>query len=99
MNVRVNYDDLEFLRDHLDSIVEEFNAASQRRADLAEAIDQPWGHNRLMQKSNEFETQWDDRRKALREGIEGVSKHVKGVLEGFKEFDTEAASQFENTGE
>lgn len=99
MNVQVNYDDLEFLRDHLSNIVEEFEQASARRNDLALDIGQPWGHNRLLVKSTEFETQWDDRRKKLREGIEGVAEHVHGVLESFKQFDTEAASQYDNAGE
>lgn len=92
MSVKVSYDEIGSLYTNLLATQTEFDSASQRRNDLALDIDQPYGHNALMVAATDFETQWDDRRNKLNEGLQSVIDRARTVLDGFGDFDLEAAA-------
>jgi|SRR5690606_29632714 hypothetical protein len=92
MSVKVSYDQIGGLYTNLLATQTEFDAAAQRRSDLAQDIAQPYGQNDLRAAATDFESQWDDRRKKLNEGLQSVIDRAKTVLEGFGDFDLEAAA-------
>lgn len=89
MDIKVDYAMLERLEARVAAIIEEFEQASSRRSDLVAAVDQPDGHAALQHRVHDFETQWDDRRKQLREGLGGVLESTRKVLEGWQTGDKE----------
>lgn len=93
MSVKVSYDEIGALYTNLLATRIEFDNASSRSSDVAGDIGQPYGNNALMAEANEFETQWDDRRNKLNEGLGSVVDRAKAVLEGFGDFDLESAAQ------
>lgn len=96
MNIRVNYRMLEQLQERVTLIIDEFEEASARREDLVDAVGSPDGHERLRNAVGDFESQWDDRRKQLREGLETVRENTTKVLEGWKTGDQDLADGMES---
>ena len=92
MNIKVSYGMLETLQERVSQIVEEFEQASARREDLVAAVGRPDGEERLQNAVSDFESQWDDRRKQLREGLETVRDNATKVLEGWKQGDQDIAN-------
>ena len=95
MNIKVSYGMLETLQERVSQIVEEFEHASARREDLVAAVGRPDGEERLQNAVSDFESQWDDRRKQLREGLETVRDNATKVLEGWKQGDQDIANGME----
>ena len=95
MNIKVSYGMLETLQERVSQIVEEFEQASARREDLVAAVGRPDGEERLQNAVSDFESQWDDRRKQLREGLETVRDNATMVLEGWKQGDQDIANGME----
>ena len=95
MNIKVSYGMLETLQERVSQIVEEFEQASARREDLVAAVGRPDGEERLRNAVSDFESQWDDRRKQLREGLETVRDNATKVLEGWKQGDQDIANGME----
>ncbi|MBO9627725.1 MAG: hypothetical protein J7484_15310, partial [Microbacterium sp.] len=77
MSVKVSYDEIGAIYTNLVATKTEFDSASQRRTDLALDIGQPYGHNQLLVEASDFETQWDDRRNKLNEGLDSVIDRAK----------------------
>lgn len=98
MGVKVKYDQLDGLSKELKDIVDEFENAVHRRNDLKDAVGHPYGESALRGVADDFETRWDDRRKALIENCSKLKEHVDAVIKGFKDFDVEAAKKSENKG-
>ena len=96
VGVKVSYDELGELSTQLRNIVGEFEDAGGRRKDLENAVDRPYGKGELKDAAHDFEGRWDDRRKRLMESCKGVADHVDGVIQGFQEFDVEAAQKSES---
>ncbi|MFL0565551.1 hypothetical protein [Microbacterium sp. 179-I 1D1 NHS] len=95
MSVKVSYAELGELQTQLTSIIGEFENAGARRRDLEGAVGSPYGKNDLKDVAHDFEGRWDDRRKRLMESCKAVADQVKGLVEGFQEFDVEAGSRTE----
>ncbi|MGM1017076.1 MAG: flagellar protein FlgN [Actinomycetota bacterium] len=93
MGVKVSYDRLGALYTNLLAISSEFDEAASRRSDLQSDVDRPYGRSELRDLAGDFESQWDDRRNKLNEGLKKVSEHTKAILDGFGDFDTEAAAE------
>ena len=93
MDVKVSYDELGTLYTNLLAISIELDNSSSRSRDLADDIDRPYGESELRSLASDFESQWDDRRNKLNEGLKTVSEHAKALLEGFGDFDVEAAAE------
>ncbi len=92
MSVKVSYDELGSLYTNLLAISTEFDEASARRSDLEDAVDRPYDRDDLRSLAGKFEKQWDDRRSKLNEGLQSVTERAKTVLEGFGDFDFQAAA-------
>lgn len=95
MNIKVTYSMLETLHERVIAIVDEFEQASARREDLVEAVGRPDGEDRLRSAVSDFESQWDDRRKQLHEGLETVRDNARTVLEGWQQGDKDLAAGME----
>jgi len=93
MGVKVSYDQLGDLYTNILAISTEFDEASSRASDLSADVDRPYGRGDLRTVTNDFESQWDDRRTKLKDGLDKVGEHAKALLEGFGDFDTEAAAE------
>ncbi|MDE0547478.1 hypothetical protein [Microbacterium sp. C7(2022)] len=93
MSVKISYDELGTLYTNLLATQTEFEEASKRRSDLGDDIGRPYDRGELRDKTNDFESRWDDRRNKLNEGLKTVTEHTKAVLEGFGDFDTELAAE------
>lgn len=95
--VKVNYSELQPLTVALDAIIEEFDQAGARRDTLRDGVARPYGMSDLYDAADHFEGRWDDRRKRLMGNCEKVRDHAQTVIDGFQEFDSEAAASFEET--
>ncbi|MCM3697503.1 hypothetical protein [Microbacterium oleivorans] len=93
MSVKISYDELGALYTNLLATQTEFESASQRRSDLSSDIGTPYGRGELRERTENFESRWDDRRNKLNEGLKAVTEQAKAVLEGFGDFDTEMAAE------
>lgn len=98
MGVKVKFDELQQLVTQLRSVVDEFEHAGSRRRELQGAVGRPYGENQLHDAADDFEGRWDDRRKNLMENCKGLADHVDDVVQGFKDFDADAASKFDDGG-
>ena len=94
-DVLITFDELLVLRQQLDAIVAELEAAGDRSNELEAAIGRPYGRSELLSKASDFESRWNDKRVDLARDMTKVRDHVQGVLEGFAEFDQEAAITLE----
>jgi hypothetical protein len=93
VSVKISYQELGALYTNLLATQTEFESASQRRSDLSADIGSPYGRGELRDKTDDFESRWDDRRNKLNEGLSAVTEQAKVVLEGFGDFDTEMAAE------
>ena len=93
VGVKISYDELGALYTDLLAIRSEFDEASARRSDLQDSIDRPYGFGALRDAAGAFESQWDDRRNKLNQGLEAVTERAKTVLEGFGDFDLQVAEE------
>ncbi|WP_072314591.1 hypothetical protein [Agrococcus sp. Marseille-P2731] len=96
MNVKVDYSKLSTLSRRLRDIIDEFDEASARREDLEAAVDRPDGHATLQDRVREFESQWDDRRNQLKDGLENVLERTDKTLEAWQTGDEELAASVES---
>jgi len=94
-DVYIQLEKLNEVKSNLDAIIEEFEHATSNSEDLEADISDPYGRSKLRDEAREFEERWDDKRKDLKKGLEGVRDHVKGVIDGFEEWDAETAKAFE----
>lgn len=95
-DVLITFDELLALRQQLDAIITELEGAGDRSSELEAAIGNPFGRGDLRDRAGDFESRWNDKRVDLVRDMTKVRDHVQGVLEGFAEFDEEAALQLES---
>ena len=93
-DVYIKLEQLETVVSELASIIDEFENATSRSEELEAAIGDPFGESKLREEAQEFEERWDDKRNQLKDGLEGVKDHVKGILDGIEEWDAETAKAF-----
>lgn len=79
----------------LDSIIDEFDHAVGNADALEGAIGNPFRRGELRSHADDFEKRWDMKRKDLKEEISEVRDHMKGVVEGFQNWDSETALMFQ----
>lgn len=93
-DVYITLDKLEQVVTDLEAIISEFEKATSLSEELEAAIGDPFGESKLREEAQEFEERWDDKRNQLKDGLEGVKDHVKGILDGIEEWDAETAKAF-----
>lgn len=94
-DVKIELDQLRAVQSQLEAITQEFDKATSLSEELEAAIGSPFGDSRLRDKAREFEERWDKKRDKLNESLKKVHEHVKGVVDGFEDWDTEAAINLE----
>lgn len=94
-DILIKISELQTVKTSLDSIVEEFENATDRSEDLESDIGDPFDKSDLRDKACDFEERWDDKRDDLMESLKKVSEHIKGVIDGIENWDSETALQFE----
>lgn len=87
----ISFEQLREVRRQLDSIIDEFDAATSNSEALEAAIGDPFGRSELRNKAQDFEERWDNKRDELKESLEGVRDHVQGVVENVADADAEMA--------
>ena len=94
-DVKIKIETLSRIQTQLNAIVDEFENATGNSEALEAAIGNPYGRGELRDKAQDFEERWDDKRDDLKESLEDLRKHVKGVVDGFENWDSETALQFQ----
>lgn len=94
-DILIKISELEKVKTSLDSIVDEFENATSSSEDLEADIGDPFDMSDLRDKACDFEERWDDKRNDLKDSLKKVSEHIKGVIDGIAEWDSETALQFE----
>lgn len=94
-DVKIKIETLARISTQLEAIVSEFENATDNSEALEADIGNPFGKSELREKAQDFEERWDDKRSDLKDSLEDVHKHVKGVVEGFENWDSETALQFQ----
>jgi predicted nucleic acid-binding Zn-ribbon protein len=97
-DVLILFSDLDALNEKLKQITTELEDAGSRADALEEAIGDPYGRNDLREAVEDFEDRWNNRREDLAKDIKKLQEHVKGVLDGFSDWDTETAASMERSG-
>lgn len=95
-DILIKISELETVKRSLDSIVEEFENATDSSEDLEADIGDPFDKSELRDKACDFEERWDDKRNDLKDSLKKVSEHIKGVIDGIEDWDSETALQFES---
>lgn len=95
-DVLIRYTQLTELNAQLLAIVEELDGAVGRSEALEAAIGNPYGRGELRDRAQDFETRWDIKRGDLARDMKKVQEHVQGVIDGFSEWDADAAAKFES---
>ena len=95
-DVYIKLGELETVMTQLGEIVTEFEDATSNSEDLEADIANPFGQSALRDKAREFEERWDNKRDELKESLSEVRKHVKGVIEGFEDWDSKTAIAMES---
>lgn len=96
-DVRIKIDTLARIASQLDAIVSEFENATSQSEELEADIGNPYGRGDLRDKAQDFEERWDDKRDELKESLKELQEHVKGVVDGFENWDSETALQFQSS--
>ncbi|MFJ2757972.1 flagellar protein FlgN [Nocardioides sp. NPDC087217] len=79
----------------LDSIIDEFDHAVGNADALEGAIGNPFRRGELRGQADDFEQRWDMKRNDLKDELSDVRDHIKGVVEGFQNWDSETALLFQ----
>lgn len=79
----------------LDSIIDEFDHAVGNADALEGAIGNPFRRSELRSQADDFEQRWDMKRNDLKDELSDVRDHIKGVVEGFQNWDSETALLFQ----
>ncbi|MET8522390.1 flagellar protein FlgN [Nocardioides sp. NPDC004968] len=95
-DVSIKIAELDTVATSLSKIVEEFEQASSRADKLEDAIGDPFGRNDLREAAEDFEDRWNNKRDELKDALQDVQEHVKGVVDGFQNWDSETALAFES---
>lgn len=90
-DVAVNLGQLDNVVSDLNAIITEFENATSLSEALEADIGKPFDRDSLQDHARDFEERWDDKRGQLKEGLEGVRDHVKEVIKGFRDWDTDTA--------
>jgi len=94
-DVKIKIETLSRIATQLDSIVSEFENATSQSEELEADIGNPYGRGDLRDKAQDFEERWDDKRDELKDSLKELHEHVKGVVDGFENWDSETALQFQ----
>lgn len=94
-DVKIKIETLARISSQLGAIVSEFENATDNSEALEADIGNPFGKSELRAKAEDFEERWNDKRSDLKDSLKDVHEHVKGVVEGFENWDSETALQFE----
>lgn len=95
-DVKIKIETLSRIQSQLNTIVDEFEKATSNSEELEAAIGNPYGRGELRDKAQDFEERWDDKRDELKESLKELHDHVKGVVDGFENWDSETALQFQS---
>lgn len=94
-DILIKIAELETVKRSLDSIVDEFENATDSSEDLEADIGDPFDRSELRDKACDFEERWDDKRNDLKDSLKKVSEHIKGVIDGIEDWDSQTALQFQ----
>ena len=94
-DILIKISELEKVKTSLDAIVEEFDNASGNSEELEADIGDPFERSALRSKARDFEERWDIKRGELKDSLKEVSEHIKGVIDGVGQWDSETALAFE----
>jgi hypothetical protein len=94
-DVSIKIDTLDQTVRKLDSILDEFAHAVGNSDALESAIGNPFRRGELRSQADDFEQRWDMKRKDLKDELSDVRDHIKGVVEGFQNWDSETALLFQ----
>lgn len=94
-DVKIKIETLSRIATQLDSIVSEFENATSQSEELEADIGNPYDRGDLRDKAQDFEERWDDKRDELKDSLKELHEHVKGVVDGFENWDSETALQFQ----
>lgn len=94
-DVLIKYDELDEVITQVTDIIEELENARDRSSDLGPALAMPFFRSELTSAAQDSERRWSKKRKDLAKALTTFRDRAKEVYDGFQEFDTEAANEFE----
>ena len=92
-DIYIRVGELDAVVTQLGAIIEEFDKAQSNSEALEAAIGNPFGRGELRDKAENFESRWDDKRNELKNSLEDVKDHVKGVVDSVQDWDSQTAIQ------
>ncbi|MER6937017.1 flagellar protein FlgN [Nocardioides sp. NPDC127514] len=93
MDFYIDLGQLNTVKDELGKITKEFEDAEDRADDLEDAIGDPYGRNELREAAEDFEDRWNHKRDELKDSLDDVLEHIKGVIENVEKWDADTAIQ------
>lgn len=95
----LNMQDLDDVSAGLTATIEEFKNASSNNDRAEEAVGKPDDRSELFNKLSDFESDWNDKREALTENLEGLLEQLNNVITGWRDFDKGVRDSLEEAGE
>lgn len=93
MDFYIDLGQLNTVKDELAKITKEFEDAEDNADDLEDAIGDPYGRNELREAAEDFEDRWNHKRDELKDSLNDVLEHIKGVVENVEKWDADTAIQ------
>lgn len=93
MDFYIDLGQLNTVKDELAKITKEFEDAEDKADDLEDAIGDPYGRNELREAAEDFEDRWNHKRDELKDSLNDVLEHIKGVIENVEKWDADTAIQ------
>lgn len=84
-------------RETLQSASDAFKDAAKTNDSLEEAIGNPHGKDKLRDRIGWFEANWSGNREELREMIDGILEGLGSIVDGWDEWEREAAASLESS--
>ncbi|MGX1703111.1 hypothetical protein [Microbacterium sp. NPDC055357] len=97
-DIYLNMQELDEVVANLDASIAEFDEATTVSGGIQEAIGRPDGRGSLRGRAADFENDWNNTRDDLKENLDQIRKHLQDVIDGWRNWDAEAAAAMQSNG-
>ncbi|KRC61484.1 hypothetical protein ASE14_11505 [Agromyces sp. Root81] len=97
-DVYLNMQALDEVLSGLSSAITEFDEASEVSSGLQDAVGRPDERGSLRSRVDDFESDWNNTRNELSSSLDEIRTHLQDVIDGWRDWDSEAAAAMQSNG-
>ena len=95
-DVYLNTQELDEVVANLDVSIAEFDEATSVSSGMQDAVGRPDDRGSLRGRLADFENDWNNTRDDLKEQLEQIRQHLQDIIDGWREWDAEAAAAMQS---